>query len=105
LSLLAIAFASCAALIASAARRDDAADGIAFALAMAMVLSGMASLGFAFFPNVIPFRVSLWQAASGNASHVFLLIGAGVVTPVILGYSAFAYSVFRGKTPAEGWES
>jgi len=26
------------------------------------------------------------------------------VTPVVLGYSAFAYSVFRGKTPAEGWE-
>ena len=105
LSLLAIVFASCAALIASAARRDDVADGVAFALAMVMVLSGMASLGFAFFPDVIPFRVSLWEAASGTASHVFLLIGAGVVTPVVLGYSAFAYSVFRGKTPTEGWES
>jgi len=47
----------------------------------------------------------LWQAASGTASQVFLPIGAGVVTPVVLGYSAFAYSVFRGKTRAEGWES
>ncbi len=70
LSLLALAFASCAVLIAWAARRDE----------------------------------GLWQAASGTASHVFLLIGAGLVTPVVLGYSAFAYSVFRGKTPAEGWE-
>jgi cytochrome bd ubiquinol oxidase subunit II len=104
LSLLTLAFASCAGLIAWAARRDDVADGVAFALAMAMVLSGMASLGLAFFPNVIPFKISLWQAASGTASHVFLLIGAGLVTPVVLGYSAFAYSVFRGKTPAEGWE-
>jgi len=104
LSLLALAFASCAVLIAWAARRDDVADGVAFALAMVMVLSGMASLGLAFFPNVIPFKISLWQAASGTASHVFLLIGVGVVTPVVLGYSAFAYSVFRGKTPAEGWE-
>jgi cytochrome bd-type quinol oxidase subunit 2 len=24
--------------------------------------------------------------------------------PVVLAYSAFAYRVFRGKTPAEGWE-
>ena len=104
LSLLALAFASCAVLIAWAARRDDVADGVAFALAMAMILSGMASLGLAFFPNVIPFKITLWQAASGTASHVFLLIGAGLVTPVVLGYSAFAYSVFRGKTPAEGWE-
>jgi cytochrome d ubiquinol oxidase subunit II len=26
------------------------------------------------------------------------------VTPVILAYSAFAYRVFRGKTPEKGWE-
>jgi len=104
LSLLTVAFASSAVLIAWAARRDDVADGVPFALAMAMVLSGVASLGLAFFPNVIPFKISLWQAASGTASHVFLLIGVGLVTPVVLGYSAFAYSVFRGKTPAEGWE-
>ena len=104
LSLLTVAFASSAVLIAWAARRDDVADGVPFALALAMVLSGVASLGLAFFPNVIPFKVSLWQAASGTASHVFLLIGVGLVTPVVLGYSAFAYSVFRGKTPAEGWE-
>jgi cytochrome d ubiquinol oxidase subunit II len=56
-------------------------------------------------PNIIPFRVSLWEAASGTKSHVFLLIGAAIVTPVILAYSAFAFYVFRGKTPAEGWES
>jgi cytochrome d ubiquinol oxidase subunit II len=105
LSLLALAFAGCAALIAWAAPRDDVADGIAFALAMAMVLSGMAGLGFAFFPNVVPFEISLWQAAAGTASQLFLLIGVVVVTPVVLGYSAFAYSVFRGKTPPEGWES
>jgi cytochrome bd ubiquinol oxidase subunit II len=85
-------------------RRDDVADGVAFALAIAMILSGMTGLGLAFFPNVIPFKISLWQAASGTASHVFLLIGAGLVTPVVLGYSAFAHSVFRGKTPPEGWE-
>jgi cytochrome d ubiquinol oxidase subunit II len=32
------------------------------------------------------------------------LTGAIVVTPVILAYSAFAYRVFRGKTPEKGWE-
>jgi len=34
---------------------------------------------------------------------VFLLIGALVTTPVILAYTTFAYRVFRGRTPAEGW--
>jgi cytochrome bd-type quinol oxidase subunit 2 len=25
------------------------------------------------------------------------------VVPVVLGYSAFAYWIFRGRTPEEGW--
>jgi len=53
----------------------------------------------------VPFRLTLWQAASASLSHVFLLIGAAIVTPVVLGYSAFAYRVFRGKTPETGWET
>jgi cytochrome d ubiquinol oxidase subunit II len=68
-----------------------------------MMLSGVAALGLSFFPNVIPFRISLWEAASGTASHEFLLTGAVVTTPVILAYTAFAYRVFRGKTPVDGW--
>src|SRR4029453_12472276 len=71
LPLLALALASCAVLIAWVARRDDVADGIAFALAMAMILSGMASLGLAFFPNVIPFKISLWQGGCGAAGPPF----------------------------------
>jgi cytochrome d ubiquinol oxidase subunit II len=51
----------------------------------------------------VPFRLTLWDAASSTLSHVFLLIGAAVVTPVVLAYSAFAYRVFRGKTPEKGW--
>jgi cytochrome d ubiquinol oxidase subunit II len=53
----------------------------------------------------VPFRLTLWEAASASLSHVFLLIGAAIVTPVVLGYSAFAYRVFRGKTPEKGWET
>jgi cytochrome d ubiquinol oxidase subunit II len=34
-----------------------------------------------------------------------MLAGAAVVTPIVLAYSAFAYHVFRGKTPEQGWES
>jgi cytochrome d ubiquinol oxidase subunit II len=64
----------------------------------------MVALGLSFFPNVIPFRINLWNAASNSASHAFVLIGALVATPVILAYTAFAYWVFHGKTPADGWD-
>ena len=98
-----IAFTICALGIAWIARRDDVDDRIGFGLALALMLSGVVALGLTFFPYVVPFRITLWQAASGPSTLAFLLIGALVVTPVILTYSAFAYRVFRGRTPAEGW--
>jgi cytochrome d ubiquinol oxidase subunit II len=79
-------------------------DGRPFFLGLAVFALGIAGLGITIFPNIVPFRISLWAAASSTLSHVFLLIGAAIVTPVVLAYSAFAYRVFRGKTPAEGWE-
>ena len=89
--------------IAWFARRDDLDDRIGFGLALAMMLSAVAALDLSLFPNIVPFRITLWEAASPASTQAFLLIGALVVTPVILTYSAFAYRVFRGRTPAEGW--
>jgi cytochrome d ubiquinol oxidase subunit II len=103
LSFCFFVFAVCAFAIAGVASRDDAGDRIGFGLALAMMLSGMVALGLSFFPYVIPFQISLWNAASHSSSHEFLLIGALVTTPVILTYTAFAFWVFHGKTPAEGW--
>ena len=80
-------------------------DGRPFFLGLALFASGVLGLGITIFPDIVPFRVSLWAAASSTLSHVFLLVGAVVVTPVVLAYSAFSYRVFRGKTPARGWEA
>jgi cytochrome d ubiquinol oxidase subunit II len=103
LSLCFLVFVACAVAIAWFAGRDDLDDRIGFGLAMAMILSGVGALGLSFFPNVIPFRMSLWDAASGPETQEFVLIGALIATPVILAYTSFAYWVFHGKTPADGW--
>jgi cytochrome d ubiquinol oxidase subunit II len=79
-------------------------DGLPFALVIIAFALGIAGLGIAVFPDIVPFRMTIWAAASGTSSHVFLLIGAIIVTPIVLAYSAFAYHVFRGKIPAKGWE-
>jgi cytochrome d ubiquinol oxidase subunit II len=78
-------------------------DGRPFFLGLGLFALGIAGLGVTIYPDIVPFRLSLWAAASSTLSHVFLLVGAVVVTPVVLAYSAFSYRVFRGKTPAEGW--
>jgi cytochrome d ubiquinol oxidase subunit II len=103
LSFCFFVFTVCALAIAWVAGRDDADDRIGFGLALAMMLSGMVALGLSFFPYVIPFQISLWKAASHSSSHEFLLIGALLTTPVILTYTAFAFWVFHGRTPADGW--
>jgi cytochrome bd ubiquinol oxidase subunit II len=75
-----------------------------FLTGIAQFLVGMAGIAIIVYPNIVPFRVSLWDAAASSASQVFMLIGAAVVCPVVIAYSAFAYWVFRGRTPAGGWD-
>jgi cytochrome d ubiquinol oxidase subunit II len=103
LSIGLLAFIGCGLGIAWLASRDDASNRVAFGLALAMMLSAVVALGLSFFPTIVPFRLTLWEAASPASTHEFLLIGALVVTPVVLIYTAFAYRVFRGRTPADGW--
>src|SRR5258705_12888362 len=52
LSFCLFVFAGCALGIAWFARRNDADDRIGFALALAMMLSGVVALGLSFFPYV-----------------------------------------------------
>ncbi|EQD48312.1 Cytochrome bd ubiquinol oxidase, subunit II, partial [mine drainage metagenome] len=54
-------------------------------------------LGISLFPYIVPPDLTLWQAAAPPASQGFLLVGAVVLVPIILAYTAYAYWVFRGK--------
>lgn len=57
-----------------------------------------------FYPYIVPPSITIWQAAAPDASLAFLLVGAAILIPIILGYTAYAYWVFRGKVdPEEGY--
>ena len=56
------------------------------------------------FPYIVPFKLTVWDAAAPRLGQLFVLVGACIVTPVVIAYSLFAYWVFRGKTPDQGWE-
>ncbi|MEX2743606.1 cytochrome d ubiquinol oxidase subunit II [Rhizobium mongolense] len=49
------------------------------------------------WPMIVPRHYTLWEAASSPSTQAFLLIGTLFQLPVILGYSAWSYWVFRGK--------
>ena len=57
-----------------------------------------AGLGISIFPNIVPPSITIWDAAAPPESQAFLLVGAVVLVPLILVYTAYAYWVFRGKT-------
>jgi len=58
---------------------------------------GFLGLAYSFYPYVILDRMTIWQAASAPESLEFILVGALIVLPFILGYTFYAYRIFRGK--------
>jgi len=50
----------------------------------------------------VPHSVTIWDAAAPDNSLSFLLVGAVVLVPLILGYTGYSYWVFRGKVKAVG---
>jgi cytochrome d ubiquinol oxidase subunit II len=74
-----------------------------FRLTLALFAISYAGLAVSLFPYIVPNRVTLWQAAAPASSQSFMLVGAAVMIPIILAYTAYAYWVFRGKTATEGY--
>jgi cytochrome d ubiquinol oxidase subunit II len=68
-----------------------------FVLTLVLVFLGYSGLGISLWPNVIPPNISIWDAAGPPQSLGFTLVGALLVIPMILGYTALGYWIFRGK--------
>lgn len=69
-------------------------------------LFGLSYFGLciSFYPQIVPPDISIWQAASPTNSLRFLLVGAALLIPTILAYTAYSYWVFRGKVkPGENY--
>ena len=72
-----------------------------FFLTLALFALSYAGLGISMYPYIVPQSITIWQAASPENSQIFMLFGVAVLIPLILGYTAWAYWVFRGKVNAE----
>ena len=69
-----------------------------------LIWLGFSGLGISLWPNIIPPRITLWEAAAPPASQLFMLVGTLLIIPVILVYTAWSYYVFRGKvSDTEGY--
>jgi cytochrome bd ubiquinol oxidase subunit II len=62
-------------------------------------------LGISVWPDMVPPSITIWEAAAPPLSQLFLLVGALILLPMILGYTTFSYWAFRGKVrTGEGYQ-
>ncbi|WP_295849871.1 cytochrome d ubiquinol oxidase subunit II [Tardiphaga sp.] len=71
-----------------------------FFLSLLLFALSYAGLGISMWPYIVPRSITIWQAAAPDNSLVFMSYGVVVLVPLILGYTGWAYYVFRGKVRA-----
>jgi cytochrome d ubiquinol oxidase subunit II len=72
-------------------------DWAPFVGAIAIYALAFLGLAYSLFPYVVMDQIDIWQAAAHPSSLKVVLIGALIVLPFIVAYTAYSYRVFRGK--------
>jgi cytochrome d ubiquinol oxidase subunit II len=82
-------------LILSLRRQDDNKPFIWCLVSLVLVVIGLVA---SHYPFLIPGTMTLHNAASSTKTLEFMLIAIGGLLPLMLGYNAYQYYVFRGLT-------
>jgi cytochrome d ubiquinol oxidase subunit II len=87
-----------AAAINLAAAIRGRKDGRPFNMVALIFVSAFGTLAISFWPYMIPFDITINEAAAPHSSLAFMFWGEGIfVFPLMLIYTAVNYWVFRGK--------
>jgi len=90
------------ALVVVFASNRSKRDGLPFAMTVLFFLSAFVTLGAIFWPYIIPYKITVANAAAPDASLSFLFYGGLVTLPVISVYTLRVYWIFRGKVRRAG---
>lgn len=72
-----------------------------FIYSQLIFLLGYVGLGVSIWPWVVPYAITLKDAAAFGPSQSLLLVGTVIFLPVVLGYTAYVYYLFRGKASTD----
>jgi cytochrome d ubiquinol oxidase subunit II len=73
-------------------------DGWPFSMVVLIFMPAFGTLAISFWPYMIPFAITIDDAAAPHSSLAFMFWGEGIfVFPLMLVYTLVRYSVFRGK--------
>jgi len=96
--LLAFPVVGAAAAITLAVSVRHRQDGPPFYMVAIIFAAAFGTLAISFWPYMIPFSITIEEAAAPHSSLAFIFWGAGLfVFPLMLVYTAMSLSIFRGK--------
>jgi cytochrome d ubiquinol oxidase subunit II len=72
-----------------------------FLLSLGVFFTAYLGLGISLWPFAVPFAITFRHAAAAPTSQSLLLVGTVILLPLVLGYSAYCYYLFRGKASHE----
>ena len=76
-------------------------DNLPFLATIGIFLLCFIGLGIGITPYIVPRAITIAEAAAPDKSLMFMLVGALILLPMILAYTAYSYWVFRGKVDPE----
>jgi len=74
-----------------------------FVFSVVFFFAGYLGLFASIYPYAVPPGITFYDAAAQRETLVFTLWGAAMILPVVLGYTIYRYTVFKGKVGKEGY--
>jgi cytochrome d ubiquinol oxidase subunit II len=68
-----------------------------FVWTIGIFVASLAGLAGSLSPYLVPRSVTAIEAGSDSLTLVFMMLGIGLLIPVMIAYNAYQYAVFRGK--------
>jgi cytochrome bd ubiquinol oxidase subunit II len=84
-------------------RHDCPHERAPFAWCMLIIASAFGSLALSFWPYMMPYSLTIEQAAAPAASLQFMFWGAIIMFPLVVYYFLRVYHMFSGKTDPVGY--
>jgi cytochrome d ubiquinol oxidase subunit II len=81
--------------------RQSRAEFAPFLAGIVIFVAGFLGLLLSTYPNIVPYDITIREAAAAENALGLMLVGVAVMLPVILGYTVYVYWVFRGKATAD----
>lgn len=80
---------------------DKGDDAMPFRASIGIFLLGLVGIVISLWPNMIMPNITIWELSAPASSQKFVLWVLAFSLPIVLGYTYFVYTIFRGKVTKE----